>query len=175
MTKEDYLHKLLRDWNKPKKEQTANPSKYPQGYFKSKKCKKCYKEFIPKAPSELYCSDECKNYGVADAYYKRVYGISLDEYLEIAEKQNFVCKICGKDNFPMGSNHSGCLVVDHDHITGKVRGLLCHNCNRALGLFQEDSALLQNAYHYLQSVTTIPKGSTSKQREAVDADNSVKR
>lgn len=77
MTKEDYLHKLLRDWNKPKKEQTANPSKYPQGYFKPKRCKKCHKEFIPKAPSELYCSDECKNYGGGQMHIIIVSMVSL--------------------------------------------------------------------------------------------------
>lgn len=41
MTKEEYLQKLLRDWNKPKREQTAMASKYPQGYFTEKKCKHC--------------------------------------------------------------------------------------------------------------------------------------
>lgn len=162
MTKEEYLQKLLHDWNKPKKEQTANASKYPQGYFKEKKCRHCGKLFIPKAPSELYCSDACKNYGVLDAYYRRTYNITLEEYLELAEKQKFVCAICGEENFAMGSNHSGCLVVDHNHETGEIRGLLCHNCNRALGLLQDDSSLILKAFHYLQSVTTIPKGSTLK-------------
>ena len=68
----------------------------------------------------------------------------------MAEKQNFVCAICGKENFAMGGNHSGCLVVDHDHNTGKVRGLLCHNCNRALGLFKDDPDLTQRATKYLK-------------------------
>lgn len=84
------------------------------------------------------------------------------EYLDLAEKQNFVCAICGEENFAMGVNHTGCLVVDHSHETGKVRGLLCHNCNRALGLLKDDSSLVSKAFHYLQSVTTIPKGSTLK-------------
>ncbi|WP_288878689.1 endonuclease VII domain-containing protein [Megasphaera massiliensis] len=162
MTKEEYLQKLLRDWNKPKREQTAMASKYPQGYFTEKKCKHCGILFSPNAPSELYCSDGCKNYGVADAYYRRTYHITLEEYLDLAEKQNFVCAICGEENFAMGVNHTGCLVVDHSHETGKVRGLLCHNCNRALGLLKDDSSLVSKAFHYLQSVTTIPKGSTLK-------------
>lgn len=68
----------------------------------------------------------------------------------------------------MGEHHTGCLVVDHDHKRGIVRGLLCHNCNRALGLFQDKSEIICRAFSYLQSVTTIPKGSTPKQVEAVD-------
>ena len=83
-------------------------------------------------------------------------------FKEIAERQNFVCAICGKENFPMGEHHTGCLVVDHDHKRGIVRGLLCHNCNRALGLFQDKSEIICRAFSYLQSVTTIPKGSTPK-------------
>ena len=80
----------------------------------------------------------------------------------MAEQQNFVCAICGKSNFPMKSISSGCLVVDHNHKTNKVRGLLCHNCNRALGLLQDNTETLENAINYLKSVTTIPKGSTIK-------------
>ncbi len=149
MTREEYLLKILHDWNPSKSKQTAKPNKYPQGYFHIKKCKHCGKEFTPKAPSEKYCSDFCKNYASTDAYYERVYGITLKEYLDMAEKQNFVCALCGKPNFAMGVNHTGCLVVDHDHRSGKVRGLLCHNCNRALGLFQDDSDLMQKAVEYL--------------------------
>lgn len=67
----------------------------------------------------------------------------------------------------MKSSSSGLLVVDHDHNTGVVRGLLCHNCNRALGLLQDNPETLEVAIAYLKSVTTIPKGSTTKQLEAV--------
>ena len=56
----------------------------------------------------------------------------------------------------------GVLVVDHDHETGKVRGLVCHNCNRALGLLHDDVDNLRRAISYLERVTTIPKGSTAQ-------------
>lgn len=162
ITREEYLNKLIWDFNKPKESQTARPEKYPQKSFHDKECKHCGKLFSPKAPSELYCSDWCKAYGITEAYYKRTYGITLEEYLDLAENQNFVCAICGKPNFPMKNIHSGCLVVDHDHETNKVRGLLCHNCNRALGLLQDNTETLESAINYLKSVTTIPKGSTIK-------------
>lgn len=153
MTKEEYLAKLIearKPANKAKQQQTASAKLYPQGYFKSKRCRKCGTLFVPKAPSEHYCCDACKDYGLIEAYYKRVYNITLDEYLVMAEKQNFKCAICGKDNFAMGANHSGCLVVDHSHITGNIRGLLCHNCNRALGLFKDNLNNLKLAVGYLK-------------------------
>ena len=134
MTKEEYLQKLLRDWNKPKREQTAMASKYPQGYFTEKKCKHCGILFSPNAPSELYCSDGCKNYGVADAYYRRTYHITLEEYLDLAEKQNFVCAICGEE-FEFEQMHA-------DHITPWSKGgkttpdncqMLCRDCNLKKG------------------------------------------
>ena len=165
MTRNEYLKRLVytrKNRNKRKEQQTSSPEKYPQGFFKCKKCKNCKNLFTPKAPSELYCSDNCKDYGLTEAYYKRVYKITIQEYLDMAEAQNFLCQICKKENFAMRESHSGCLVVDHEHKTNKVRGLLCHNCNRAIGLLQDNTDYLKNAITYLESVTTIPKGSTIK-------------
>lgn len=59
----------------------------------------------------------------------------------LAEKQNFSCKICKESPLK--------LVVDHCHITGKIRGLLCNACNRGLGMFQDDPKILYEAFHYL--------------------------
>jgi hypothetical protein len=59
------------------------------------------------------------------------------------------------------------LVVDHCHSSGEVRGLLCHNCNRALGLLKDSVDSLMRAARYLEGATTISKGSTPKRVEAV--------
>lgn len=151
MTREEYLKKLIQyTSNKPKYEQTAKANKYPQGFFKEKPCRRCGKMFKPKAPSELYCSETCRKYGVTEAYYKRVYGITIEQYLDIAEQQQYNCAICGQENFAMKDCSSGALVVDHDHKTGEIRGLLCHNCNRALGLLQDNKSYLQSAINYLK-------------------------
>ena len=56
----------------------------------------------------------------------------------------------------MAEHHKSKLVVDHCHATGKVRGLLCHNCNRALGLLKDKISVLKNAIQYLEGATTIP-------------------
>lgn len=62
-------------------------------------------------------------------------------------KQNGRCALCGG---PPTKN--GKLDIDHDHKAGKVRGLLCHKCNYALGLLQDDSGLLLKASNYLEGV-----------------------
>ena len=166
MTRDEYRQKLIHSGiargNKKKSKQSATPSKYPQGYFKEKRCKHCGCLFTPHAPSELYCSDDCKDYGITEAYFLRTYGITIEDYLDMAEAQNYKCAICHKENFPMKECHAGVLVVDHNHRTGEVRGLLCHNCNRALGLLKDSTEYLVNSIAYLERVTTIPKGSTLK-------------
>ena len=136
----------------PKDKQTSKPSMYPQGYFKEKACRACSTTFKPTAPSELYCSDRCAERAKTTAYLMRNYNITLDDYEALLEEQGNVCAICGGEGFVMSrikNNHVNKLVVDHCHTTGKVRGLLCHNCNRALGLLKDDAEILKNAISYL--------------------------
>lgn len=70
------------------------------------------------------------------------YGITTAEYWDLVAEQNGVCAICGNPN---GKK----LHVDHDHKTNKVRGLLCGNCNKGIGLFKDDITLLDKAIKYL--------------------------
>lgn len=125
--------------------------------FKSKRCKYCEEIFEPKAPSNLYCSDECAANGVIQRHYKKTYGLSYKEVLKLREGQNEVCAICKQPGFMMNDRVKSGLNVDHCHKTGEVRGMLCHNCNRALGLFQDDINLLKTAIEYLEGATTIRK------------------
>lgn len=80
-----------------------------------------------------------------EAQYKRLYGISLAEYDRMEEEQIFGCAICG--GLPTGS--SGKFHVDHNHITGEVRALLCQKCNIGIGVFDEDENKLRLAIAYL--------------------------
>lgn len=132
-----------------KENQTGTPSKYPQGYFKDKGCKRCGELFSPKAPSELYCSDYCSGWVRTDNYLRGAYGIGKEKYDKLYQEQSGKCAICGGEGFAMIREDAVKMVVDHNHATGEVRGLLCHNCNRGLGLFQDDSGLLDNAKKYL--------------------------
>jgi hypothetical protein len=74
---------------------------------------------------------------------KKYYNLSLDDYERMLKRQNGLCIICKKDN----GNRP--LVVDHSHSLNKVRGLLCDKCNRAIGAFDDDPIVLQNAVLYL--------------------------
>jgi len=157
---------MIKNGNPKQVSMTASPHKYPQGRFKDKPCKRCGNTFSPKAPSHLHCSQECADDSVSDRYYQRTYGISLDEYNRLLEEQNHQCAICKQSGFVMKEEHKAKLMVDHCHQSGRVRGLLCHNCNRALGLLQDSRQNLLNAVEYLEGATTIPKGSTLKRVEA---------
>lgn len=149
----------IKKTNKLKQEQTATAEKYPQGYFKPKKCRYCNEEFIPKAPSEHYCSDSCKDLGNYDRYLYRNYGINLINYKELLEQQNNKCAICGTTGELRAkfNNSAIPLVVDHNHKTGEVRGLLCHTCNTALGQFNDSKQLLTNAITYLNNIPKLSK------------------
>lgn len=130
---------------------TASPDKYPQGYFKPKPCKTCETVFEPSAPSHLHCSQDCADRSVVSAYLKRNYKMTLDDYESMLDGQNHKCAICGGKGFCMGKHHKLRLVVDHCHETGKVRGLLCHNCNRGFGLFKDNTGALLKAVDYLET------------------------
>ena len=70
------------------------------------------------------------------------YNITLADYEVLFDGQGGLCKICGQTS-------SRLLVVDHDHATGKIRGLLCSNCNSGIGLLKDDIKVLANAISYL--------------------------
>jgi hypothetical protein len=80
-----------------------------------------------------------------DSEYRRKYGISLEQYDEMLKAQQGVCGICAT-SCDTGMN----LAVDHCHDTNKVRGLLCHNCNRALRLFKDKPEVIQSAVDYIR-------------------------
>ena len=75
----------------------------------------------------------------------RKIGITPEQYNTLLQKQNGVCAICKQ-------TCSRALAADHCHTTGKVRGLLCNNCNRGLGHFKDSRELLETASAYLNTV-----------------------
>lgn len=77
---------------------------------------------------------------------KTKFGLSYQDYLDLQQKQNYSCKICLQKD----EENNTSLVVDHCHETGKIRGLLCSNCNRGIGMLQDNVNVLQNAIDYLK-------------------------
>ena len=81
---------------------------------------------------------------VQDRRLRKQYGIGNDDYEQLKSLQGDKCAICGEEQ------NDKRLAVDHNHDTGKVRGLLCEKCNRGLGLFCDNVDLLEKAVTYLR-------------------------
>ena len=84
--------------------------------------------------------------------YKVKYGLTIEGYDTILKNQNGCCAICGTSKnirIVSGKEQHTHLVVDHCHITGKVRGLLCYTCNVGLGMFRDNTEYLKTAIEYL--------------------------
>jgi hypothetical protein len=79
-----------------------------------------------------------------ETYLLRKYGIKVEDYDRRLEEQGGVCAIC-KEARP----EERTLHVDHDHVTGKIRGLLCFRCNNAIGDLRDDIELVFRMLDYL--------------------------
>lgn len=106
-------------------------------------CIHCGREFEKRQVHQLYCSNICRR-----KRYNRLkrYGLTDAEFDVIKASQGGVCAICGGPPNGQGLDYH----VDHDHDTGKVRGLLCMHCNNGLGHFQDRIDVLEKAVEYLK-------------------------
>lgn len=84
---------------------------------------------------------------VRAGHLRRHYGLTTEEYDALHLTQGGKCAICGSAD--AGNSRRPRLVVDHDHTTGVVRGLLCHPCNTALGLAGDNISTLYAMIQYL--------------------------
>ena len=109
------------------------------GRRSNKYCSACHKEQCKKRWHQRPILDR-----QASRSYK--YGITPEDFKRMHEAQKGRCAICNDEPKTKRGLH-----VDHDHETGKVRGLLCHGCNVALGSFKEDVTLLNKAIEYIRS------------------------
>ena len=76
--------------------------------------------------------------------FKRLYDLTLEQYEQLLKRQGGQCAICGDTN---GNRR---LCVDHNHVTGQVRGLLCTSCNTALERLETAPLWYERALHYLE-------------------------
>jgi len=84
---------------------------------------------------------------IKNSRLKRIYNISIDEYNNILLTQNNRCAICKK---PLDLQNPKHVHIDHDHKTGKVRGILCNKCNSAIGYLNDNIEYIKNALEYLE-------------------------
>ena len=124
-------------------------------------CKKCHNEerkiYYKKNRQE--CRNRQKKYYINNKNkfwkdsIKYRYNISEENYMELLQKQKGLCAICGLPESCTRGKALRTLSIDHNHLTGRVRGLLCQKCNTAIGLFNMDNfgtLNLEKAIKYYQ-------------------------
>ena len=123
----------------PRTEFYVVKTKTKKGWRYSSDCKSCQSSYIKqwKKDNPDKHSDRVKK-----DLLKRRYGITIEDFEDMLQKQNGLCSICSRDI-------SDKPYIDHSHETGKVRGLLCHPCNSGIGLLQDSPEILQKAANYL--------------------------
>ena len=127
-----------------------HPHEFPKASNKARGygtyCKQCKKEKLLKKRSAMSKDDwmlQNRRY-----WLKSQYNLSLDDYNNKLKDQNHRCAICQCDETEA---FKGLLFVDHCHKTQKIRGLLCHHCNTALGKFKDSTEILKKAIAYLET------------------------
>jgi hypothetical protein len=122
------------DGYKAKKQRDVTNRKYPHS-----RCKEC-----DHARVKIYHKDNKAKVTKRQliSHRRRLYGLNEEEYNNMILSQNNLCAICNKPS-------DKTLHIDHDHVTGRVRGLLCSNCNLGIGLLEEDLIVLNRAIEYL--------------------------
>ncbi len=85
------------------------------------------------------------------AHLRRNFGITFEQYMELFDRQNGVCAICKEPETMTRGGRVINLGVDHCHDTGAIRGLLCKQCNRAIGQLGDTAERLRSAVAYLEA------------------------
>ena len=105
-------------------------------------CKSCFNAYYQTRRKEKY--ELVRSYERKFHFERRLkheYGMSKDDYTRLLQTTKGKCQICLLEKK---------LVIDHCHVSGKVRGMLCTNCNTALGHFKDKTTVLKNAITYLE-------------------------
>lgn len=106
--------------------------------FTGRRCLECKKQRLNQWRKD--------NPGYVKSYHlQKNFGITLEQFNEMFNSQEGKCRICNKHQSELRIT----LAVDHNHQTGKIRGLLCDGCNRGIGFLKESKEILENAIKYL--------------------------
>ena len=120
--------------------------------FLGTRCHVCYKKYL----SQYYQNNKDKYKRESGTrkgeQLKRLYNITREDWDNLYTQQKGCCAICKQPELVIDyrTKTVRTLAVDHCHVTGKVRGLLCTQCNRAIGLLKDNISVLENAISYLE-------------------------
>lgn len=119
--------------------------------YSARRCSVCHDEFMPYSSHTLTC-DTCTPDTVAKLRWRK-YGITQSQFNTLLIEQAGKCRLCDIDIKQHSPWLDDRLVVDHDHVTGAVRSLLCQRCNRALGFIENrPTDWLKRATLYLEEM-----------------------
>lgn len=139
------------DTDKPIDEFTNNRSR-PDG--KASYCKLCTRQKLKERRQKPDYPEKQRFF-----FMQWKYGLTQQEFRKILALQEGKCAVCGtqssdveRPGFTRSGKKNKGLVVDHDHNTGAIRGLLCDRCNRAIGLLRESAMVLAKAAAYVEKM-----------------------
>jgi hypothetical protein len=127
--------------------------KYQQ---RPRSCQACKVSFVPEATKQRCCRICCPTKRARVRW--AVYGITQSQFEELMKKQDSRCSGClhpfkDERNVGMGST---AMHIDHDHMTGQVRGMLCGACNLSIGKLRDDPCTLRRLAEYLERASVVP-------------------
>jgi hypothetical protein len=132
---------------KSKRWREANPERYRE---LTKAYAQANREKVKATSRAWYAANKDRARATSRRLKLKGYGLTVEQFGEMLALQQGACLICLQQML--------IPVVDHDHVTGRVRGLLCRKCNSALGLLQDSPTVLRRAVRYL---TRSSSGATS--------------
>jgi hypothetical protein len=137
----EYLLAGKKEWYAANKDRmsTRKIDKYKNDKS-NRLCTRCRKS--PAIEGRGSC-EPCRIDGL-ERHFKRVHGLTLKQRSDMFTEQGEKCLICGRGELEISDWH-----VDHDHQTGKLRGILCAGCNKGLGHFRDDPDVLVKAAEYV--------------------------
>ena len=140
MEKKSEKHCWACDTTKPVEQFARNKSKN-DGL--ATECKQC----VSRISKDRYKDNPTKK---KNERLRRAFDITYDEYKVMLDEQGGVCAICKQPEMSMSYGKVKYLAIDHDHTTGEIRGLLCNNCNRCLGLLKDNIDTMYAMVEYIK-------------------------
>ena len=153
--------RYTKNWDKPKHcikcDQVKDRSEFSisrqgkYGPILKTVCKACHAE---RERAWLKLSKDGQTTNRRRLHIKNTYDITPDEYAEMLLAQGGGCAVCGGTETATRGGKRLSMPIDHCHGTGRIRGILCNGCNRAVGLLGDDAGRLRRAVNYLRQSGT---------------------
>lgn len=150
MWTQETRNQYTKEWRKRNPNKVKEHCKLWRNRHKTQD-KKRKQEWYLKNKERVRCQGKIWNQNnkskIQHRYLQKTYGITLSQYEDTFQRQNGCCAICHRPQSSLKKK----LGVDHNHITGKVRGLLCYECNYGLGYFKDNADILIQGAKYINS------------------------